>query len=104
MNATTQVLIDGLTDGVADCICLPVAELASGFDLSASQHISVLATAVQHGQTLALLFCESDDVEAEFVLTYQSEEDVLLDFSGPYVSYQEAQAAAGAVPGGWTEN
>ena len=103
MNATTQTLLEGLADGVADAMCLSTAELAAGFDLPPGQHIAVLATARQQDQCLALLFCEAEDEEAAFVLICQSEEGVLRDFSGPYLSYAEALAAAGAVQDGWSD-
>jgi len=88
-------LLAVVADGVADQACIRAEDFADACDLAAGESIALLSTATTGGLKVSLFFCEAPDEEPGFVLVFQADDDLLLDYSGPFASFTEAQRSAG---------
>ncbi len=103
MNATCQQLFDILSDGVTDAICISAVGLACSVDLEPGQELTWLASARIEGALVHIFFCEAEGEDEQFLLTQHGVGGLLIGFSGPYLSYAQAQRMAGNPSAGWTE-
>ena len=88
---------------LADQACIRADDFAHACDLAEGESIALLSTALSGGVKVSLFFCEAPDEEPGFVLAFQGDADILLDYSGPFASFAEAQSAAGVARDQWVD-
>jgi hypothetical protein len=103
MNATSQIFLSVLEDGISDAIHIAAQELADSVDLQNGQTLTWLCSARVATDWVHVFFCETADDDEEFVLTRHAPDGLLLAAEGPFTSLALARGQAGPAPEGWIE-